>query len=141
MILDGDAVAPFFGFMGAASALVFANIGAAYGTAKSGVGIARWGDATRARDEIRYRASHGGRSRHLRFDHRRHHLHQHHSDWVHVVSRVRALVLRQRAACLALAAMGQDYRRRGGESERAATEIVRRYGFDVDFAKRWLCTV
>merc|ERR1712216_514452 len=29
----------FFGFMGIASALVFANIGAAYGTAKSGVGI------------------------------------------------------------------------------------------------------
>ena len=39
----GDAVAPFFGFMGAASALVFANIGAAYGTAKSGVGIASMG--------------------------------------------------------------------------------------------------
>jgi len=29
----------FFGFMGLASALVFANLGAAYGTAKSGVGI------------------------------------------------------------------------------------------------------
>jgi V-type H+-transporting ATPase proteolipid subunit len=29
----------FFGFMGIASALVFANLGAAYGTAKSGVGI------------------------------------------------------------------------------------------------------
>ena len=40
---SGDAVAPFFGFMGAASALVFANIGAAYGTAKSGVGIASMG--------------------------------------------------------------------------------------------------
>uniref|UniRef100_A0A7S1TW60 V-type proton ATPase proteolipid subunit n=1 Tax=Phaeomonas parva TaxID=124430 RepID=A0A7S1TW60_9STRA len=35
--------APFFGFMGVASALVFANIGAAYGTAKSGVGIASMG--------------------------------------------------------------------------------------------------
>ncbi|POM73287.1 V-type proton ATPase proteolipid subunit, partial [Phytophthora palmivora] len=32
--------ASFFGFMGVASALVFANLGAAYGTAKSGVGIA-----------------------------------------------------------------------------------------------------
>eukprot|EP00816_Leptocylindrus_hargravesii_P012601 CAMPEP_0196816164 /NCGR_PEP_ID=MMETSP1362-20130617/53808_1 /TAXON_ID=163516 /ORGANISM="Leptocylindrus danicus, Strain CCMP1856" /LENGTH=42 /DNA_ID= /DNA_START= /DNA_END= /DNA_ORIENTATION= len=32
------ASAPFFGFMGVTSALVFANIGAAYGTAKSGVG-------------------------------------------------------------------------------------------------------
>ena len=29
----------FFGFMGIAMALVFANLGAAYGTAKSGVGI------------------------------------------------------------------------------------------------------
>merc|ERR1712226_1685990 len=29
----------FFGYMGIASALVFANLGAAYGTAKSGVGI------------------------------------------------------------------------------------------------------
>ena len=35
--------APFFGFMGVTSALVFANIGAAYGTAKSGVGIASMG--------------------------------------------------------------------------------------------------
>jgi len=35
--------APFFGFMGVASALVFANLGAAYGTAKSGVGIASMG--------------------------------------------------------------------------------------------------
>ena len=40
---DGDQVAPFFGFMGAMSALVFANMGAAYGTAKSGVGIASMG--------------------------------------------------------------------------------------------------
>merc|ERR1711981_4850 len=29
----------FFGYMGLASALVFANLGASYGTAKSGVGI------------------------------------------------------------------------------------------------------
>jgi len=35
--------APFFGFMGAAAALVFANLGAAYGTAKSGVGISSMG--------------------------------------------------------------------------------------------------
>jgi len=37
------ASAPFFGFMGVTSALVFANIGAAYGTAKSGVGICSMG--------------------------------------------------------------------------------------------------
>merc|ERR1712070_1139972 len=36
----GDATAPFFGFIGAAAALVFSSMGAAYGTAKSGVGIA-----------------------------------------------------------------------------------------------------
>jgi len=35
--------APFFGFMGAAAALVFANMGAAYGTAKSGRGISTMG--------------------------------------------------------------------------------------------------
>jgi V-type H+-transporting ATPase proteolipid subunit len=35
--------ATFFGFMGVACALVFANLGAAYGTAKSGVGIASMG--------------------------------------------------------------------------------------------------
>ncbi|KAL6045264.1 vacuolar ATPase V0 domain subunit c [Balamuthia mandrillaris] len=33
----------FFGFMGCASALVFACLGAAYGTAKSGVGVASMG--------------------------------------------------------------------------------------------------
>jgi len=33
----------FFGFMGVACALVFANIGSAYGTGKSGVGIAYMG--------------------------------------------------------------------------------------------------
>jgi len=37
------ATAPFFGFMGVTSALVFANLGAAYGTAKSGVGISSMG--------------------------------------------------------------------------------------------------
>ena len=35
--------AAFFGFMGIASALVFANLGAAYGTYKSGVGICHLG--------------------------------------------------------------------------------------------------
>ena len=33
----------FFGYMGIASALVFANLGAAYGTANSGVGICSMG--------------------------------------------------------------------------------------------------
>ena len=33
----------FFGYMGIACALVFANLGAAYGTAKSGVGICAMG--------------------------------------------------------------------------------------------------
>ena len=33
----------FFGYMGIASALVFANLGASYGTAKSGVGICSMG--------------------------------------------------------------------------------------------------
>lgn len=33
----------FFGFMGVAAALVFANLGASYGTAKAGVGIASLG--------------------------------------------------------------------------------------------------
>lgn len=35
--------AGFFGYLGVAAALVFANLGAAYGTAKSGVGIASIG--------------------------------------------------------------------------------------------------
>ena len=33
----------FFGYTGAAIAVIFANIGAAYGTAKSGIGIANMG--------------------------------------------------------------------------------------------------
>merc|ERR1719506_679924 len=37
------ASAPFFGFMGCAAALVFACLGAAYGTANSGVGVANMG--------------------------------------------------------------------------------------------------
>jgi len=38
-----DASSAFFGFMGVASSIVFANLGAAYGTAKSGVGICSMG--------------------------------------------------------------------------------------------------
>lgn len=38
-----DPSANFFGFMGVSCAIVFANCGAAYGTAKSGVGIANLG--------------------------------------------------------------------------------------------------
>jgi len=33
----------FFGYLGVASALVFANMGAAYGTSKSAIGIANLG--------------------------------------------------------------------------------------------------
>ncbi|OEL29086.1 V-type proton ATPase 16 kDa proteolipid subunit [Dichanthelium oligosanthes] len=40
---NGDELAPLFGFIGAASALVFSCMGAAYGTAKSGVGVAHMG--------------------------------------------------------------------------------------------------
>ena len=37
------AFAPFFGFAGAGSAMILSSIGAAYGTAKAGVGIAGMG--------------------------------------------------------------------------------------------------
>ncbi|KAL5274027.1 Vha16 family protein [Megaselia abdita] len=37
---DTPQYAPFFGVMGAASAIIFSSFGAAYGTAKSGTGIA-----------------------------------------------------------------------------------------------------
>lgn len=37
---DPPTYTPFFGVMGAASAIVFSSLGAAYGTAKSGTGIA-----------------------------------------------------------------------------------------------------
>ena len=40
---DSSDSAPFFGFMGVTSALVFACFGAAYGTAKSGVGVCAMG--------------------------------------------------------------------------------------------------
>eukprot|EP01088_Endostelium_zonatum_P019784 TRINITY_DN6_c0_g2_i1.p1 TRINITY_DN6_c0_g2~~TRINITY_DN6_c0_g2_i1.p1 ORF type:complete len:172 (-),score=34.45 TRINITY_DN6_c0_g2_i1:162-677(-) len=48
LLLQGNtpetpAAAPFFGFIGCTAALVFACFGAAYGTAKSGVGIATMG--------------------------------------------------------------------------------------------------
>ena len=39
---SADAAA-FFGYMGVSCALVFANLGASYGTAKSGVGISSMG--------------------------------------------------------------------------------------------------
>eukprot|EP00992_Anisonema_acinus_P013596 TRINITY_DN8828_c0_g1_i1.p1 TRINITY_DN8828_c0_g1~~TRINITY_DN8828_c0_g1_i1.p1 ORF type:complete len:166 (+),score=42.82 TRINITY_DN8828_c0_g1_i1:42-539(+) len=42
MVQCTDAAA-FFGAMGCASALVFANLGASYGTAKAGVGVAHLG--------------------------------------------------------------------------------------------------
>ena len=38
-----SSISSFYGFMGIACALVFANLGAAYGTAKSGVGICAMG--------------------------------------------------------------------------------------------------
>jgi V-type H+-transporting ATPase proteolipid subunit len=41
--IDDRGPQAFFGFMGVACALVFANLGAAYGTAKSGVGICSTG--------------------------------------------------------------------------------------------------
>ena len=40
-----DVNAPLFGFMGAAFALIFSNLGAAYGTGKSGMGISALGVA------------------------------------------------------------------------------------------------
>jgi V-type H+-transporting ATPase proteolipid subunit len=42
-MVDHTGVEAFFGFMGVSSALVFANLGAAIGTAKSGVGISSIG--------------------------------------------------------------------------------------------------
>lgn len=40
---ESPAYAPFFGYMGAASAQIFTVLGAAYGTAKSAVGISSMG--------------------------------------------------------------------------------------------------
>jgi V-type H+-transporting ATPase proteolipid subunit len=41
--LTCPAGAPFFGYLGAASAMFLSNLGAAYGTAKAGVGISGMG--------------------------------------------------------------------------------------------------
>ena len=41
--MTSEGIETFWGYMGIASALCFANIGAAYGTAKSGVGILTMG--------------------------------------------------------------------------------------------------
>merc|ERR1712164_164627 len=43
LAIECDPSSTFFGFMGVTSAVVFANLGAAYGTAKSGVGICSMG--------------------------------------------------------------------------------------------------
>ena len=43
VILIDDSLKPFFGAMGCTSAIVFTCFGAAYGTAKSGVGISAMG--------------------------------------------------------------------------------------------------
>jgi len=43
LLVDNPASAYFFGFMGAACALIFCTIGSAYGTAKSGVGVSAIG--------------------------------------------------------------------------------------------------
>lgn len=40
---ESPAYSPFFGYMGAASAQIFTVLGAAYGTAKSAVGISSMG--------------------------------------------------------------------------------------------------
>ena len=41
--MSGEGSQYFFGYIGVASALVFANLGAAYGSAKAGVGICSMG--------------------------------------------------------------------------------------------------
>ena len=41
--VEGEEHAAFFAYMGIASAIVFANLGSAYGTAKTGVGICSMG--------------------------------------------------------------------------------------------------
>merc|ERR1711924_272145 len=66
--------APFFGFMGAAGALVFANFGAAYGTAKSGVGVASMGVMRPDRDPRYHSRRHGWSDRYLRSYHCGHRL-------------------------------------------------------------------
>ncbi|KAL4086771.1 hypothetical protein PRIC1_013831 [Phytophthora ramorum] len=58
--------ASFFGFMGVASALVFANLGAAYGTAKSGGHRVDGCDAARAGHAQHHPRGHGRCAGHLR---------------------------------------------------------------------------
>lgn len=63
----------FFGYIGVASALIFANLGAAYGSAKAGVGICSMGvlkpDLIM---EVSGARGHGWYLGYLRHDRRRH---------------------------------------------------------------------
>ena len=43
VVITGVEHAPFFAYMGIAAAIIFANLGSAYGTAKTGVGICSMG--------------------------------------------------------------------------------------------------
>ena len=43
MAVEGEEHAPFFAYMGITAAIVLANLGSAYGTAKTGVGICSMG--------------------------------------------------------------------------------------------------
>ena len=43
IVINGVEHAPFFAYMGIAAAIIFANLGSAYGTAKTGVGICSMG--------------------------------------------------------------------------------------------------
>merc|ERR1711934_972305 len=83
----GDATAPFFGFIGAAAALVFSSMGAAYGTAEAG-----------ARHEVHRPRRHGGCPWYLRFHHLRAHRAESCPNGLQDVRRVRppglGLVLR-----------------------------------------------
>ncbi|KAI3360004.1 hypothetical protein L3Q82_014335 [Scortum barcoo] len=57
---------PFFAVMGASAAMVFSALGAAYGTAKSGTGIAAHVcDAARAHHEVHHPRGHGWSFLHL----------------------------------------------------------------------------
>ena len=74
--LGGEACpyfAPFLGFAGAASAMIFSSLGAAYGTAKSGIGIAGVGQvkpemypSLTKNDEIAYPSRDGWNHRGVR---------------------------------------------------------------------------
>jgi len=50
---------PFFGVMGAASAMVFSAMGAAYGTAKSGTGIAAMSVMRPGKNDLKYFCKYG----------------------------------------------------------------------------------